>query len=353
MSERYNRISANSLGIWRIFFTLVIMLYHFASSTSIYTDYPMIKKHWYIAVEFFFVLSGYLLMQHVEHNRDESIGIYLRKRVSRLYPEYLLAFIVMACIRAYSIHLNIAKVIIPNWLEVLMLQNIGTGKYDFVNSPAWYVSSLLISSLILFYMLREHRKAFLEFIAPIGIIVIISYLYREYASLDLYCQTEKFYLNAAIMRALLGMILGIYVYLISQQESVIRFINKFRGMCIILEISLFCGALAFATLVEDREYDYFILVLFAIGVLLASLDGHLGSICKIKIIKWLDELSYSAFLCHNAVLVLGFYVLKIFPWQLSGYSVVLFIVFTLILSSIYHYSCKGIVQLIKTKGIFK
>lgn len=350
MPEKYNRISNNSLGIWRIFFTLSIMLYHFSSSSSIYTDYPMIKKHWYISVEFFFILSGYLLMQHIEHNKEESIGAYLSKRIYRLYPEYVIAFIVMAFIRAANQNLNVIKVIIPNWLELVMLQNIGTGRYDFVNSPAWYVSTLLIASLILFYMLKEHRKVFLEFIAPIGMIVIFSYLYREYAFLDVYYQTKGFLLNGPVMRALLGMTVGIYVYLISTSEPVKRFFEKVRGFCILIEIVFFIGALSFATLVEDGEYDYLILILFAIGILCASQDMYIGKICKIRVIKWLDEISYSAFLCHNAVIALGFYVFKIFKWQLDAVSVILFILITLIVASVYHYLCKGIRIIIKKKS---
>lgn len=62
----------NSIYIWRIVFTVLIMVMHFNNVYSKIYENPHITGGWYIAVEFFFIVSGYLLMVRAEANGKEE-----------------------------------------------------------------------------------------------------------------------------------------------------------------------------------------------------------------------------------------------------------------------------------------
>lgn len=291
----------NSLDVWRIFFTAVIMMFHLVDGTTFYSEYPMFKYHWYIAVEFFFILSGFLMMKHIEDNSEESVTEYLKNRIVRLYPVYILAFIVMAVIRSHISGLNIFKIVIPNWLEAFMLQSIGTNIFPYVNNPAWYVSSLLIGSYLIYYLLKKFREAYLYFIGPVTVIVVFSYMYRTYGRLENFYTTTGFFFNSGLMRAVMGLTIGIYVFLLSKGcgNGLKRIPFAIR---IVLEIVFLAGPVVFALLVEDGSYDFLFVIVFAIGILLASLNEEVSGFTNSNPIKALSGLSYAMYLSHFAAI---------------------------------------------------
>jgi len=347
MDSKINNHIDNSLSIWRIVFTFVIMLFHLVNGTYFYEKYSMIKYHWYIAVEFFFILSGYLLMKHADSNENETCLEYIKNRVFRLYPEYIIAFSVMCCVRAYNTGLNIFKIIIPNWLELFMLHSVGTNTFPYINNPAWYVSALLIGSYFIYYLIKHHKQIYLYLIGPLGVVLIFGYMYREYERLENFYHTEGILGNTALLRAFMGLTIGVYAYLISEKYKNVR-INKIVRSG--LEVFLFAGILIFALLVEDGCYDFLFLPLFAIGIILASGDSMLGQISKNKIIRFLDKKSYTMYLSHFAAIsFLGFFLKMSEMWK--WWYIIIYILITVILSVIYSYFAEIIRKIIMNVGL--
>lgn len=268
-------------------------------ATSFYTEYPFFKYHWYIAVEFFFILSGFLLASHAKRNQDETATKYLLGRIRRLYPEYIVAFAVMVILRTYTSGLNIVKVLIPNWLEMFMLQSVGTNIFPYINNPAWYVSALIIMSYLVYYMLKRNSDLFLKLIAPIAVILDFSYMYRKYGRLEIFYHTEGILGNTALLRAFMGIVVGVYAYELAQMINAREVTNKVKKYLLALvEVFIFAGILGFALLVEDGIYDFLFIPLFAIGIILASKDDVLGKIANIKPVLFLDKISYAIYLSH-------------------------------------------------------
>lgn len=334
----------NSLNIWRVVFTVVIMLFHLVNGSSFYDRYPMIKYHWYIAVEFFFILSGYLLMQHVDNHKEESSFSYLKGRIWRLYPEYLLAFLVMASIRSYESGLNIFKIIVPNWLEAVMLQSIGTNIFPYINNPAWYVSALTISSCLIHYLLSKHRELYLNFVGPGLVIVIFSYLYRKYERLELFYHTEGVIGNTAILRAVMSLTVGVYVYYVSMTlkprlKSIPDLLKS------VMQIFAFGGVLAFSLLREEGSYDFFFMLVFACGIILASSDSFLGKLSNTYVVSWLSKHSYCMYLSHFAAI----FFLNIF-WNIGEewfWEIIpVYILITMLLAAVYSCICDKVRKVI-------
>lgn len=326
----------NSFSIWRVVFTFAIMVFHLFEGTNFYDKYPWCSYHLYICVEFFFILSGYLLAQHVEKNPQETIGDYIKNRVIRLYPEYIVVFCILACIRAYSAGISIFKVLIPNWLEIFMLQSIGTNEFPYVNNPAWYVSALFLTSYILFYFIVYHRDFFIKIGGFLIIIISYSYLFRTNRSLQPFIQTDGIWVNHAVIRALMEMTIGIFVFYLSN-------LLKEKANCyviILCEMFCFIGGTVFAILIEDQEYDFFICLLFAIGVLCASLDKRLANIASNKVIGFLAKQSFSMYLIHFATLFCMSLFIAMYDFRWTIIPIYYFV--TIILSCIVSFVAKRV-----------
>ena len=111
-----NTLIRNSkIDLYRVFFTLVIIIHHFQNSYDL-----RIVKNGYIAVDFFFILSGYFLGSSLK--RSLTAFDYAKKRVQRLYPEYFVSICLSVILyRITRGGLDIKKII----SELLLIQNSG------------------------------------------------------------------------------------------------------------------------------------------------------------------------------------------------------------------------------------
>lgn len=86
----------NSIVVWRIFFTYVIMTFHFFNAYSIGSSL-------YLATDFFFIVSGFLIAKDVEEGKYKNAFVFLKKRIKKYYPHYILSliisYVVFTCLR--------------------------------------------------------------------------------------------------------------------------------------------------------------------------------------------------------------------------------------------------------------
>lgn len=60
----------NNIELWRIIFTLGVAIMHFGYYNG-----------FYLAVDFFFILTGFLLNKSISAEREKTVGAYLWKRI--------------------------------------------------------------------------------------------------------------------------------------------------------------------------------------------------------------------------------------------------------------------------------
>ncbi len=146
---------------------LVIAVFHFSSEWA-----------GYLAVDFFLVLSGFVL-SHSYLYKEATISPvkFISHRISRLYPLHL--FTLVAFILIYYF-VNDA---LPSYKDgtiftfiqnLTLTQNIGfnPSKITF-NSPSWSISvEFWVNILFVLFVTRKTRSSTLFFIALIGLLVI-------------------------------------------------------------------------------------------------------------------------------------------------------------------------------------
>ena len=207
----------NTIYIWRIVFTLMIMLFHLDAIYHIWDFFDVPNSiGWYIPVEFFFLVSGFLVYQKASSEQPPTAPLYLLGRIKKIWPPYFISFILTFIVVIYRKNIvgffPIYEHLLDNSLEIFMLHGIGLGRaWNYINPETWYISILLICSFFIYYLLINHKEAFENLIAPAIIIVCYSWLYRNNGSLDVTISSMNgFYRNDALMRGFADMCMGVY-----------------------------------------------------------------------------------------------------------------------------------------------
>lgn len=110
--ELYNKRNS-AIDILRLVFAIIILLYH--SNVVISGSGLGIFKYGYIGVEFFFIVSGWLLMSYVDKKESlrrlvtpvgKETVTYVFGKIKKIYPYYFSAFVIAFIVRHISIVLS-------------------------------------------------------------------------------------------------------------------------------------------------------------------------------------------------------------------------------------------------------
>ena len=212
----------NSITLWRIIFTYLIMIYHFDNKYIISYHFDLMPG-WYIGVEFFFIISGYLLYAKFDvlSEKYHSGLAYLGYRYKKIYPYYLAAFILCFIFLFLTMDgaspLEMIKLLSNDFFEVFALQGIGLDDgWNYVNNTGWFISILFICDFLIFHCLIKWKDTFENFVAPLIVIICFSFLYRNMQGIGGAVQTTGFYENWGLMRGMADMCLGIFAARLNQ-----------------------------------------------------------------------------------------------------------------------------------------
>lgn len=146
------------IELWRFVFTSIVCLLHFEGA-YVGWDSCYIFKCGYLGVEFFFILSGFLMMRHNRHN-DDSSGEYIIGRIKRFYPSLIISWSIIIIYRIVNSKwdfLTSINDILEHIWEYLLLSGIGMS-WDTLNPPEWYISVLLITSYFLYWLIKKMKN---------------------------------------------------------------------------------------------------------------------------------------------------------------------------------------------------
>lgn len=150
---------------------LMVLWYHIfeAFATS---PLDQVFNHGYLAVDFFFLLSGFVLSySYDEQIKTLSIGSFIKKRIFRLHPMLLIASVlgaVMVCVQSmFSAELSavpVAVVLLSLAMHIFLIPSSsavdlrGYTEMFPLNGPAWSLFFEYIGSLLYVLVLRYLPK---------------------------------------------------------------------------------------------------------------------------------------------------------------------------------------------------
>lgn len=345
MSERQflKQSSRNGeIELFRFIFAVIVFSFHFEYA-------PAIFKSGYLCVEFFFVLSGYFLMQHIEKNKNTVINPtmtvfnYTKNRLKRLYVSYFIA-----CVAAFAIRflvlsdISIRTVINKGIWEILMLQTLG---FEFSTRILWYVSALIFSSLIL-YLLSLCLKDYYLPVIFFGAFVVLAFLYQENHALN--SLENHLIVSDDLLRAISEMSLGCILF--KAIKTIPDSLNKFRKFLFVPKYFSLAIILYFMT--KDagvKDFSCLIFIVFFISMLFLD-ESPIHKVFNNKLCYFLGDISYDFYL--NQIVVI--YFARVFPSELlQKYHIITFVVFVivdLILSLITKRISKAIISKVTKKA---
>lgn len=264
----------------------------------------------YLFVEFFFILSGFLMMRSIRRHvtpeqRLDAAGstwAYLRGRLRRFYPHHLLSWILAAFILV-----AVTKQIYPielfqvGWAELLLVNLFGFVRGDYINIVCWYLSALLFASAVIYYLLMKDEDGFIKVIGPIGAILLYGVLFDRKGSLAntiLFTQYSAF---LGFYRALADMTVGCIAYRIYEWMQDVEIPGE-RLLATVLE-----GAVMLASALwmfrNSGKMDFLFVVLFAAFVISVFRGRSVFTrIFDNGVSAWLGEISFAYFL-NNLVVI--------------------------------------------------
>ena len=303
------------LDSFRGLFAIFVVIYHMNVLDSI-TSLNFFRGSW-VFVEFFFVLSGFVLAHGYINKQKLFFNKYLISRVFRIFPLHifmLLIFVIFEFIKliAYKNGINFGtppftgpgavNEIIPNLFLVQAWTSL-TEPYSF-NFPSWSISIEFYMYLVFFLTLIRPKLRVTSWVFISGLMLTLLYL-------------ETNLLVDEVKRGLGSFFAGSLTYALFTKLSKERLGFYFASF---LEVTSIIIIVYFVS--SPGKYTSTITVLiFCLTILLYSFEsGLISSWLKNIFFIRLGELSYSIYMVHAAILAATIYIMMIVQ-KLSGITI--------------------------------
>ena len=200
----------------RFVFSMVVVFFHFNENYHF-----GFCSNGSIAVEFFFVVSGYLLASHVRsiHSRPEtwseiadSTWAFLLKKAGGFFHYYVCVFLLNLVIRCVlvrgadvlSLLMRLLKSIPTITLTFMGLNYRSAALYV---GNTWYLSAMLIAMFMLYPLLVKSFDAATKLLFPLVSMFTLGYLYSAYGTVATWNKTAGIF-SSGVLRAIAEIALG-------------------------------------------------------------------------------------------------------------------------------------------------
>lgn len=293
-----------------------------------------------VVVEFFFILSGFLLYRTYQKNAAEPIK-FAKRRLKRLYCEYSIALIITFFINIIKEHSN--EVFIYNQIgslipELFMVQNIGIFEGG-INPINWYIQVMLIGSIFLYSLLYCNPKLAKNILIPTLALGGLTYLFSTGDSVVRWETNGFIYLP--LLRGLSCMSIGIlsaWVYIEAKCKSCLSlFIINISSILTIVFIIM-------ATRIQN-PLDKYVIILSPLAIIACFEEKTwLNKIFHAKWQLWLGHISYAILLIHCAYIFVFHKLLSelrlIFHLEISlGISIALYLLTLTMVAALFQKLC--------------
>lgn len=263
---------------------------------------PLTHTAYYLAVDFFLVLSGFVLTHGYFSAAKVGFAQFCWRRFSRMYPLHFVTL--AAAILIY--HLNGQGLALSDVaLHLLFVQNIGLGPGSLtLNNPAWTISvefwiNCGVYALLALcgYNLRG-RATITLIVAGLTAFTILA-VFTGHLNTNAY--DYKGLLNSGLVRCFASFCLGIIIYRLFEQRP-----SRHPGSLVELStLLIFCAFLVMPN--RSSSLDLIAPIFFAGAIYVFAFQSGLPSRWLLRI-KYLGDISFAIYLVH-------FPVRLFFEWQ--------------------------------------
>ena len=317
--NKQSTIHFQSLDAFRGLAAIMVVLYH--SQFFISEEPNRFVKHSYIFVDFFFILSGFVMtyayLSRIENSM--SLKVFSLLRFARLYPLHLFTLLIWVPFIVFKIYLyqhgvGTTDPLIDNNI-ITFLQNLfllqGFNMSTSWNYPSWSIGVEFYTYLIFYIVVILLSKLSITW-KYIGFSAIsLLFFYLLFTSTDTLTRWHNTY--RCISEFFLGAVLfGLYRYYGNLKTAGYLFPT-------LIETMLLLGMIYAVTHLDDGKiYEYASLLLFALIILFFAIDqnGFISQLLTKKPFQHLGKISYSIYMTH-AIIVTGAYNVLVYMLHLK------------------------------------
>jgi peptidoglycan/LPS O-acetylase OafA/YrhL len=337
MGSKDNQTQFSTLDSLRGFAAIAIAVFHFFSGWG-----------GYLAVDFFLVLSGFVLSHSYLYKYETISPVkFIGHRLARLYPLHiytLLTFIGATLLVSKGLPSYKDGTLFTLFQQITITHNVGLNPGGMTwNYPSWSISvEFWVNLIFIFFISRETKNIILFLLALFGLVVI----YVNTGHLDTHATNYYTFLNSGMIRGVSTFFLGIlsyriYLYYKKYRDSrTLRFISYLETACLI-GVSI----IVFGRKGDHSGLDFLAPYLFMLVVVVFSFEH--GKISKfLKKFSYFGIISYSIYLNQITVLILSKYLLH----KLGTPDKLIFAVYILALLVYSHFTYRYIERPLRQKG---
>lgn len=334
------------IEFFRFYFALMVLLHHcvkhFIGGNAHYF------YGGYFAVSFFFILSGYLMANSVWKQtlgkdlaeikkisfseQAESTFNFIKRKIVTIFPTHVIAW-TLALVVALAVNWHgisfCKKFILQAIPSFFFISKLIGFKVPVILGVEWYLISMFIAMAILYPLLRYSWVGFVKYIAPIGSVLLLGYIFHKsgngFSGFGEVLTWDGF-IPKGVLRALADIMLGVVVFELSRYKIP----EAYKKYITLLGIvSLVCLNYIMIRNLGDRYAATGLM--FSCLLVYCAFGGYfnIGSLFDKKCFGYLGALSLPLFLIHQPVISV---VKKIS--EASNFANCLFVLFISLLLSI-------------------
>ena len=235
-----------------------------------------------IGVEFFFLVSGFLMAKSIYRRQTaeqsgalqpEPVGVetirFLWGKVKSLWPYYLPACAIgclLFLVTNEDLHLGW---FVPYLPSLFFLQETGLSDASFTGLPSWYISSMLLAMAVLYPLCRKFYFSFTSLFGLLLGILMTGALIQLNGNLAGTGQDWWAITFACNFRALGEVALGTVCYEASRRLSQRSFSTGRRILFSLLQVAGYGLAFFYACCYTDRRFSGQVLLVLAVAITLS------------------------------------------------------------------------------------
>lgn len=305
MNHKPTKSRNGAIDFWKFVFSIMVAQFHSSNLTKIKTT-PFVGAA--IAVEFFFLVSGYLMAASISRYKEDEIMVgrdsrkFMLHKIRGLCPEIFIAwgigFVVQHIARENVTFASLVKDLMTGVWDMFFLRESGLEGFK-ANPAAWYISAMLLAMLVLVPLFLKNRDVFLNVWAPVLAIAALGYLCKNVG--DLRGPTDWLgFCYKGWLRAVGELCMGVICWGICQKIRDVPYSRLAKLLLTLLELGCYLGVIAWSYSHKGSQMDFVMLLLFAVGVVV-TFSGHslLSSFFNKPLVYFLGKVSFPVYLSHN------------------------------------------------------
>lgn len=307
-------VKNQSVQLMRFVFSLLVVGYHVQMAMNNTT--PQLFENGAAAVEFFFIIGGYFLARSLEKLRSQSTVLapvkltwtLFKQRIKGIIPIHFVAVIFMLLVIAVGSPQEFWFRFIKGVPSIFLLQMFPmhyNAYQDALIVPEWYLSTLLLSFLVIPFLYFFFRKKYQDLKSVLYSVLSVSVIFLGIGLLLKGQLTMNFIWN---LRAFLEIHIGMIIAYKVQNLKNIPFSKKAQRWLKVIEIVAFAFPilLAYAPLPSSFEPMFMAITVVGVTIGLTIMFSGNGNIIDHKgfnqFFAFLGSLSLPIYLFHPIVI---------------------------------------------------